>query len=203
MSKEWGSSMKDGSIYRTLIEAIEKLYLRIVVKALHRRMGAYHKEVPQQFKPYQKDIKTPLLVCIDDIIENGPDDDECVPIIHYAIPTNASMSHQRPGAGYIHVQHAIDKKNVGELSRYFKARWNGSDIHPGIKEKLERSAWEHLHASIRHARQGENETARIHADIAHYACNELAHYLSEKDYQCFTSELEKHLGTLQSEEQGA
>ncbi|MDH3342176.1 MAG: hypothetical protein OEM07_00475 [Gammaproteobacteria bacterium] len=96
--------------------------------------------------------------------------------------------------------HLINRRfrYVGELSKYFKERSQGSDIHPGIKEKLEHSVWEHIHAAIRYAHQGNEYNSKIHTDIACNACKELAHYMDDEAYRLFTIEVAKHLSDLKS-----
>lgn len=188
--------MKGLLFYSALIAVIEKIYLKIAVTILHKRMHAHHQISQQEARSYTQDIKSPMLECIDEIISDSMDTTSTVYSMHYVIPTSARTNLHEPGAIYTEVQHVIDKKNVGELSRYFKERRNGAEIHPDIAEKLERSIWEHTFSSVRYAREGDNHNASMHADIADYGCKELAHYLSEEDYRHFTKTVEEHINSL-------
>ncbi len=65
-----------------------------------------------------------------------------------------------------------------------------------MDEKLKHSIWEHIHASIRHARLGDARVAKMHADIANSAYRELAHYVSNEDHNELALEIENQLGEL-------
>ena len=64
---------------------------------------------------------------------------------------------------------------------------------PTVGDKLMRSSWDHLHASIRYARTGDSATAKLHADILDNSLKEAAHYLDEQTYQNFIKDLGKEL----------
>jgi len=93
--------------------------------------------------------------------------------------------------------HIVNTKQANELSRYFKQRGYGSTLEPGIDVKLKQSTWHHIHFALRLARQSNIEGAGIHADIAFYACKELAHYLSEQEYCEFIVEIQNELKQLE------
>ena len=61
------------------------------------------------------------------------------------------------------------------------------------------STWEHLHASIRFARQGDVKTARLHADLTRNALNEAAHYLPEPVYSRFSEDVMKALKDIKGQ----
>ena len=65
-----------------------------------------------------------------------------------------------------------------------------------VGEKLMQSTWDHLHASIRYARSGNNESARLHASIMDSALKEAAHFLDDEVYSSFLLSLGKELGDL-------
>ena len=92
--------------------------------------------------------------------------------------------------------HELSRERIDELSKYFKERNKGADLHPSIREKLEHSVWEHIHATVRCARQGDKRNAKMHLNIAHTACKELGHYMDDEEYQAFVKEAEDHMGTL-------
>lgn len=188
--------MKEITFYSSLIRSIEQIYFRFALIVLHKRMDGYHKQASQSIKPYANDIKSPLIECIDEIIENDQGNPEDLDSINYSILTSSITYLHGPAKHNTVERHVINKENVGELSKHFKARSNGAALHPGIKEKLEHSTWEHIHAAIRHARKGDNSNAKIHTDIASSACKELAHFMEEEHYLEFIMEIEKHFDAI-------
>jgi hypothetical protein len=58
------------------------------------------------------------------------------------------------------------------------------------------STWEHFHASIRLARQGDTEAAKLHAELTKNALNEAAHYLPEAVYSRFSKDVMKALDDI-------
>lgn len=188
--------MKNTSFFNDLIHAVEKLYSRITLRILHKRMDAYHQQPsPDNFNAHTLDIKAPLFKYIDDTSSNGQEIVTEIQTLDYSFFLQTTNPHT-PSHHELASQRIVNKKNVSELSRYYKSRQNGSELHTGIDEKLKHSIWEHIHAAIRHARLGDARVAKMHADIANYAYRELAHYLSNEIYAEFTLEMENQLGTL-------
>jgi hypothetical protein len=62
--------------------------------------------------------------------------------------------------------------------------------------KLVQSALDHLHTSIRYAKAGDAEAARLHADIMNSALKEAGNYASENEYRELVSILDKELNRL-------
>ena len=186
--------MKSTSFYSDLINSIEKFYSRITLKILHKRMDAYHKQ-SRQVNPvsHTADIKAPLFKCIDGMNCNNKGKVVAVQTLDYSYfsRNNKSRDHEQ-----LVNQRIINKEGVRELSRYFKARRNSAELHPGLEEKLKHNTWVHIHAAIRQARSGDADNAKMHADIANYAYKELVHYLSEDEYNEFAQDIEEQLGSL-------
>jgi len=65
-----------------------------------------------------------------------------------------------------------------------------------VGEKLMQSTWEHLHASIRYAKAGNSESAKLHASIMDSALKESVHFLDDEVYKEFVASLEKELSEL-------
>lgn len=190
--------MKATIFYDSIIGAIEKLYLKFAITVLHKRMDGYHKQLSQTTETNASGIKSPLLECLDEII------DVCKKKPHANSSMDYSLLSTHISNQYKHVEphaikrHIIDRENIRELSRYFKERSNGSELHPAIEERLEHSTWEHVHEAIRYARNSDNRNAKMHADIACNACMELAHYMVEEHYLAFVIKIEEHLNSLNS-----
>ena len=70
-------------------------------------------------------------------------------------------------------------------------KYSGVSLNTG--EKLIQSTWEHFHASIRLAHQGDVKTAKMHAELTRNALIEAAHYLPEAVYSRFSREVLKAL----------
>jgi hypothetical protein len=62
--------------------------------------------------------------------------------------------------------------------------------------KLVQSTLDHLHTSIRCAKAGDTESARLHARIMNCALKEAANYVSEGEYQELVQILDKELNRL-------
>jgi len=184
--------------YRSFVDVLEKINVKFSLSILHKRVNIYEKKITQRFNDEAIDLKPPLINCINEIISS----EEPTPhhTIDYSLISNVPTN-THPNQQYQQLDaHAVKKENIGELSSYFKKRTNGAELHPDIKEKLEQSIWEHLHAAIRYARQHEKANAKMHANIACCACNELAHYLQKEQYKAFVNDIEKHLTTLNLQE---
>ncbi len=195
--------MKNILFYSAFIRELQKIYSRLVLNVLHIRMDRYHKQSYHGTKSSAHDIKSSLLESVDKIIDKvkaKPDVSHTVDHATLADATTHAPTHAKYPAADPYV---VNSENVGELSRYFKARSSGVDLHPGIEEKLEHSTWEHIYAALRYARQGDNHNAKMHANIASSACKELAHYKNEEQYQGFVAEIERHLDALMHHEQSA
>ncbi|MCK5002854.1 MAG: hypothetical protein KAJ92_01915 [Gammaproteobacteria bacterium] len=181
--------------YRVLIRGLEKLYFKVSLIVLHQRMDGYHKKINHNGNPYDQDIKTPLMEFIETTVE-------------YAIKTNNNDHTKTEGTPQsiqpmppLQQHYEINPQHVGELSRYFKTRSNGGEMHPPIKDKLEHSVWEHIHATTRCARQGDERNAKLHLNIASSACRELAHYMSDNEHQAFADEVGCYMALLKADNQ--
>lgn len=201
----WGqpAAMKNIVFYSAFIRELQKIYARLALNILHIRMDRYHKQSYQRTNSNAHDIKLPLLECVNKIIdrvntEPNVDPTRDPPVTASATPNPPVLeNHQTINLPM------MNNDTVGELSRYFKARSNGADLHPGIEGKLEHSTWEHIYAALRYARQGDNRNAKMHTNIASSACKELAHYMTEEQYQGFVAEIEKHLDALMHNDHSA
>lgn len=191
--------MKSVISYNALIRAIEKVYFKVSLNVLHKRMDGYHKQASHGMQLHSGDIKSPLSNCIDDIIANAPNApnaSEATDAKNTSIPVSSVTNTPTDTEYSVDENITPIKENVGELSKYFKARNNGSSLPPGIEEKLEQSTWGHINAAIRYANLGDKENAKMHANIASSACSELAHFITKEQYQAFIIEIEKHLDSI-------
>lgn len=189
-------TMKETSFYIAYIQGLQKLYARLVSNLAHSRMGRYHRSAGSSLQLHANDIKVPLFECVDKIIERVKSEAKST----YPTAPAKMEGTVTPSRSHDASQNAglyqVTTENVGDLSRYFKDRGNGSELHPGIKEKLVHSAWDHIYSAVRYANQANKSSATMHINIANSTCHELTHYMDEQQYQEFVAEIEKQLNML-------
>lgn len=78
-----------------------------------------------------------------------------------------------------------------EFANYLKQNKSSLIVHPYMGDKLKKSAWEHIHSTIRHARLGHSEMATLHTDIAGHALEEAAHYMKDEEYSELIFDIEE------------
>ena len=194
--------MKLSTFLSSLIEEIDFLYNRVSLTLLHRRMTGYHNHISFESSPHAKDIKSPILDCIDHVAVHHKGVKVIVASNEIGSPILGAGEAKRPvvaaeknGSSNPYM---LDKKTVGELSKYFRERKKGVEIQPAIKVKLKRSVWEHINAAMTCARRGDHDNAKMHADIASCAFKEVAHYVPETEYMRFTEKVNLRLEEIKS-----
>ena len=196
----------------TLLRELRRLYDQVALTQLHKRMDEYHKHANHSKKPHAKDIKASLLEYVDNVVvvekektkmppevdrpvgEGGAFSQHVAQSHHTVFPFNFDKKHVGPNL------YKLDKKQVGDLSKYFKARKEGADLRSGIEEKLKNSIWDHINASVQCALKGDNRNAKLHVDIASYAFKEIAHYMPEGKYRELTGKINERLDTLREDQ---
>lgn len=78
-----------------------------------------------------------------------------------------------------------------EFAKYLNQKTSSSIDHPYMGDKLKKSAWEHIHCTIRYARQGNVAMAKLHADIAGHALEEAVHFIKDEEYSELILEIEE------------
>jgi len=188
--------MKNASFYNDFISSIEKLYSSITLIILQKRMNTYHPAHSiDSSTNHNLDIQAPLFKYIDDISSEDQKIVMEIQTLDYSYFSHTTNPHT-PADYELANQRIVNKENVNDLSKHFKANHNHSEIHHGIAEKLKHSIWDHIHASIRHARLGDVRVAKMHADIANNAYKELAHYVRNEAHTELALEIEDQLDVL-------
>lgn len=177
----------------SLLAVLKRLYSKLARVALHKRMSSYQQWVNTE---NHQDISNPLYDYIDKLASSDAVKAPGVPHQTYdkeqpAIATNNTT----PPAAQEHKEIVINKTLEG-LSLYYQDHKTAADSQPELSEKLKKSAWEHIHAVHRYARQGDVKTARLHADIANNALKEAAHYMTEDDYKAFMQEVKDEMQAI-------
>lgn len=88
-----------------------------------------------------------------------------------------------------------DPETISGLGQSFYEH-NLNVAYHGMAEKLIKSIWEHLHATVRYSREGDRESAKLHLDILDSALNEVAHFMQEDDYRVLIQDIDKELQSL-------
>lgn len=84
-----------------------------------------------------------------------------------------------------------DSEIENGFAEYLKQKKSSSIDHPYMGDKLKNSAWEHIHCTIRYARQGNMAMAKLHADIAGHALEEAVHFMKDEEYSELIFEVEE------------
>lgn len=184
--------MKNTSFYNEVIQAIEKLYSSITLRILQKRMDSYHSaSANNNANSLSFDFTASLYKYIDDVSSQTQ---KTVPDKQMLDHAGFSISNNPHPPSHFEITY---KGNNSGLTKHFK-EINNAELHPGISGKMKDSIWEHIHASIRHARQGNSHAAKVHADIANNAYKELAHYISSEEYNELAREIEDQFDALVS-----
>jgi hypothetical protein len=188
--------MKSVLFYTDFLHTIEKLYSRIVLIILQNRMNTYHSEPSiANYTRHTLDIKAPLFKYIDDISSSDKNSVADIQTLDYSFFSQPAHSHT-PSQFELSNPCMVKEQDSSEFSSYLKAGHNNLKLNPRIDEKLKHSTWEHIHASIRHARLNDARVAKMHADIANNAFKELAHFVSTEAHAELALEIEDQLDGL-------
>lgn len=196
----------------TLLRELQRLYNQIALIQLHARMDRYHRHPSHSNNPHAKDIKASLLEYVENVVVEK-EKTKILPNVDYpvsditVIGNHGVQSHHTLYPFNLDEKpvgtnpYKLNKKQVGELSRYFKTRKKGSESNPEIKEKLKSSIWEHINSSVQCALKGDKNNAKMHVDIANYAFKEIANYMPEEQYAELTEKINKRLDDLNAARQ--
>ena len=184
------TSNQDGT---NLLESLKQLYSKMV--ALHVE-GRASSNRNRSNTASAQNIVSPLSECIDKLAANAANAvNNPVDAPNSQMPELENHSHDHAPFN----RDASSKVELGELSVHLKDSYKYSGVSLGTGDKLMQSTWEHLHASIRFARQGDVKMARLHADLTRNALNEAAHYLPESVYSRFSEDVMKALEDIKGQ----
>jgi len=204
--------MNISNFLRDLLHELQDLYNQIYLTLLHKRMDGYHRHTSHSVKPHAQDIKSSLLEYVDKVVVVEKEKTKTPQNLNRPVDESEVIRKHTPQSQHIiypfnfdkkqvvSSSYKLDKKQVRELSNYFKARKKGTELHPGIKEKLKGSVWDHINASIQCALKGDSQNAKMHVDIANYAFKEIAHYMPEEQYQVLAEKINKRLDVLKADQ---
>ena len=146
--------------------------------------------IRKSFGDAHVDINDRLKQCIDKLTLANQHD-----VKHSFVPANttadevktASISSRRE------VAYRYPQKPVNDFSQHLKNCQQCSYNEDYIGAKLKRSTWEHLYNALSQAREGNETSARLHANIATQAMKEAHKYLEDDDYANFSNEIDRSL----------
>ena len=161
----------------SLFVRLQYLYRKISIVIVRIRMRSYHPftESNNTFNItplLHQQIKTLLT-------PNSNEGNELLTNVHDSIINTTKVDNNQ------------DSEIGSDFTEYLKQKKSYSINHPFIGDKLKTSAWEHIHCTIRYARQGNVAMAKLHADIAGHAIEELAHFLKDVEYSELVFEVEE------------
>jgi hypothetical protein len=180
----------------TPTQDVNETKLLSILRMLFSRIMTLHIKIMSRFNREHANacmtpgIVTPLCECIEKLATNAADN------------RKDGANSQGKGTGNNVSAHASStplppsETGLGELSVYFRNMHKHSAVSLNAGDKLIQSTWEHIHASIRTARQGDIKTARLHVDLANNALKEAEHYLSAPVFSSFTQEVLKVLNQI-------
>ena len=166
-----------------LLESIKKLYLKILALHTESRARSSHNHTNTASA---QNIVSPLSECIDKLAASATN------AADKPVDTSNSQIPEIENHSYDHTPFSREDSSsveLGELSVHLKNLHKYSGVSPGTGEKLMQSTWEHFHASIRFAHQGDVKTAKLHAELTKNALNEATHYLPEAVYSQFSQDV--------------
>ena len=175
--------MKTVLYYTGLIKLIRKVQFKISLAVLHKQVLNYRKDVLHG-AGLGEEIRASIKSLIQDAMlnvngknnkKNSADYDFLVNRYEHSLGVKS-----------------INHKEFSELAKYFKER-NNKFIFNSIEEKLEKSSIDHMHEAIRYARQGDEQNALMHADIASSSCEELSHFMSKEQHHEFVGQMKGSL----------
>jgi len=167
------------------------LYSNLVLKIYKRRIGSYHKE-----NSIADDgvLHRSMSDKIEKISDSEKTNSPVTKIVTSAIEACAMESSGAVSQKYQSIP--VLSKIWPGLAHHFKKNKTVTVSNSCMSEKLKERTWEHVHSALRLARQGNQEQAQFHVDIATNALKELAHYISVDEFKCLSSEIEESLKRL-------
>lgn len=90
------------------------------------------------------------------------------------------------------VSYTPQNTSESEFTKHLKQRKPSSVTQPHMGDSLKASTWEHIHAAIRFASQGDVDKAKLHTSIAGRALDEAGHFMSDSDYAELVYQIEHY-----------
>jgi len=167
-----------------LLDILQALYIQLANQITALRVASYRSKVPNA-------PGTDLVAQLHDYISQTPAPEKSSTVVQEVKPSNEAGTELPKSSGK-----AATSAVPNSLSQAFCKRHPVDALQNTVSDKLMRSAWDHLHASIRCARAGDTETAQLHVSIMDSALKEAAHYLEDEKYLNFVKSLSEKISGL-------
>lgn len=169
---------------KSLLHTLQELYSKMAERALHHRMSSSRKASSAET---EHDIAAMLSDHINELAISSESNIKSTPVERSESTTSTSSqinSSSQPAKP--------DGKPSG-LSKYFRKKPSTLLRQPHIGAKIRKRARDHIYSSLRLAREGDAETAKIHANIADLAMKESANYMTPDEYSMFVTDVRAQL----------
>lgn len=169
-----------------LLHDLQKLYYKLCVMDLRKRMRLYHRNTSTNEAP---DISTSLTKHLDKLTPISKSNRAGA-----ASTTDTTLSKRPIRPDNVKKPSRQSRGIIKVVSDFIRPKIIFTRIKPSdqyMGENLKDSTWSHVHTAMLHARQGNVINAKLHAGIANDALKQAAHYLSEEDYRVLCEELAK------------
>lgn len=163
-----------------ILASLKRLYLRIM--ALQTK-GQARKSITSTHSSRPKNVTKSLSDCISKLAKKAASDPVNVTKLH--VPETHISDHAHSTIS----RDTSTSHELGELSLHLKDSHKYTGVSQDTGARLAQSTWEHFHASIRLARQGNTSAALLHRDLANSALIEAERYLPEQEYARLSKEL--------------
>lgn len=190
-------SEKTGS--QSLLGDLKRLYSSVTLSLFNQRMGQYHKD---SHALANHDIASQLSSHVERLAAaekaNPTHQKQQTPAPASTEPVQANAQNTSDQGQPSRPKPSAVGRIVTALSSHLRGR-SSDEIQPELSEKLKNSAWTHVHAALRYARQGDEVNAKLHAGIACNALNEAEHYMSDEACSELTAEVDKLLDQIKEQ----
>jgi hypothetical protein len=181
------SSQKD----KSLLGSLRKLFSSIVMLHMQNLARPKRKGVAEGVP---QNVMSSLSECIEKLAENAARDAGTAASLPAGTVGNSEV---RDSAPLMPV--SSPQMEVGRLSVFFRNAHRHSAVSLDAGDRLMQHTWEHIHASIRIAHQGDVKTARLHVELANNAFKEASRYLSPPVHERFAHDVTKVLREINAE----
>ena len=173
---------------KTLLDSLQQLYTKLSALILNQRMNSHRKD-----KGAPLDDR--LLSTLYDIVEKIPgaeNSQEAAAKPASFMQDDSPRSDVPDGGRQTRQSDTQPARMHADLSNHLHTSLSKASDSGHLGEKLKESAWDHIHTSLRHARDGKKDLAKMYADLAKEALQQVSHHLSDEEYtQLKTAVLEE------------
>lgn len=179
----------------SLINKIRRLYTELFLVALHNRIDSYHSFLHSN---KHNELSVMLHEVIDEIVKEASRNysvEDYRNIKFKGVEGSSTSDPDMPNSIYNHSAN-MGSMTLNGLSIYLKKQ-QAQENDPHMSIKLQRCVWDHVHSAHRFAREGDRNTAKLHADIACNAIKALSHYMPAEEYSDFFNEIGNQLQPIE------